>query len=120
MAALGPRRRQEGSFWASLAPLLFEGKVGAAFVVVTSLASLAVVFPGLVEYFGTGHVTLHWSRVILGSFGLLLAFQAVVTGVLMQVLEIWALQRTDREQRQNEQQPAFAHQTEVVSSSVGD
>ena len=51
--------------------------------------SLALVWPGLLEYVGTGQVTLHWSRVIVAAFGLLVAFQAVLTGMTLRVTSLW-------------------------------
>lgn len=51
--------------------------------------SLALVWPGLLEYVGTGHVTLHWSRVIVAAFGLMVAFQAVLTGMLLRITSLW-------------------------------
>jgi hypothetical protein len=42
-----------------------------------------------VEFISTGHVTLHWSRLIVGGFGLLLAAHTAVTWVLLQVLGLW-------------------------------
>ena len=93
MAVFGPQRRDGVSFWPPVVSRMFEGKQLALFVAVAVILSLAVLRPGIVEYFRTAHITLHWSRVIVGAFGLMLAFQALVTGVLMQVLAIWRAQQ---------------------------
>ena len=50
--------------------------------------SLALVWPGLLEYAKTQHVTLHWSRVMVAAFGLLVAFIATVTATLLQVIKV--------------------------------
>ncbi|MHB8898729.1 MAG: hypothetical protein ACYC6Y_08285, partial [Thermoguttaceae bacterium] len=46
-------------------------------------------WPGLVEYAMTGHVNMHWSRLVVGTFGLVVAAQGTIAGVLVRVLEIW-------------------------------
>jgi glycosyltransferase involved in cell wall biosynthesis len=93
MADLGPRRRGTESFWVSLASLLFRGKALAAFVVAAVGISTALIFPGAVEFATTGGITLHWSRIIVGAFGFLVAFQALTTKVLMEAVSIWQYQK---------------------------
>jgi glycosyltransferase involved in cell wall biosynthesis len=92
MAALGPRRREGDSFWTSLACRCFDGPVLAGFLAVSLAASVGLLWPAIAEYLTTARVTLHWSRVMVGTFGLLLGFQAVVTKVLLQVIDIWKYQ----------------------------
>jgi glycosyltransferase involved in cell wall biosynthesis len=93
MTALGPRRRDSGTYWAAAAAYLFSGKRLAVLAGMAVACSLALLWPGIIEYLSKGQVTLHWSRIFVGAFGFLLAFQAVVTGILLQVLEIWENQR---------------------------
>jgi hypothetical protein len=59
-------------------------------VFVTSAAaiSLGLLWPGIIEFVSTGHETLHWSRVMLAAFGLLIAFIACVTAVLLRVVVV--------------------------------
>jgi hypothetical protein len=118
MAALGPPRREGSSFWPPVISHLFEGKLWVALTAVTVLASLGLVAPGVVEYFGTGHVTLHWSRVIVGGFGLLIAFQCFVTWVLLQVLAIWQAQQVGQARRRREPTPAPEQQTKVPAGGT--
>lgn len=89
MAQFGPRGRGSESFWSAMASGLFEGRALIGFVATVLAASVAILWPGIVEYAQTATITLHWSRLVVGAFGLLLAFQAAVTGVLMQVLALW-------------------------------
>jgi hypothetical protein len=90
MKGLGPRPRDGDTFWTAALSKLFSGKRLAVLTGGAVVFSVVLLWPGIAEYITKGQVTtLHWSRVIVGSFGLLLAFQAVVTGVLLDVLEIW-------------------------------
>lgn len=58
-------------------------------VTLLSLASLALVAPGLVEYARTSHVTMHWSRVMVAAFGLLVAFQSALAAMLLRTTTLW-------------------------------
>lgn len=80
-------------FWPSMFELLFVGRTLVAFVTASFMLALMLVWPGLWEYVGTGHVTLHWSRVMVGSFCLLVGFIAFVTSSLLQMIKIRS--RTD-------------------------
>jgi glycosyltransferase involved in cell wall biosynthesis len=53
------------------------------------LVSAVLVWPGVVEYFTTRHVTLHWSRVIVAAFGFLVATECVVTASLLRIVGMW-------------------------------
>ena len=89
MSALGPKRRDGDSFWIGVVARLFEWQPLLAFSGGAVVASVALLWPGIVEFVTTGGITLHWSRIIVGVFGLLLAFQALVTLVLLQVVALW-------------------------------
>ena len=67
----------------------FRGWRAVTLVALLVGASIALVWPGLVEYARTGHVTLHWSRVIVAAFGLLIAFQGMLTGMLLRITTLW-------------------------------
>jgi glycosyltransferase involved in cell wall biosynthesis len=104
MAPLGPRRRSGDGFWSPILARLFSGAPLLTFLVLVVAASVAFVWPGIAEYVSTRHVSLHWSRLLAGSFGFLLALQAAITGVLLQVIAIWQEKRefdqeTERQQR---------------------
>jgi glycosyltransferase involved in cell wall biosynthesis len=65
---------------------------------VAVVAAVALVWPGLLEYGQTGHVTLHWSRPVAAVFLLQVAVVAFVLGVMRKVVDLWKgqlLQRTD-------------------------
>ena len=81
--------RRRPRFWMSLLTGSFQGPRVVALVVVLAVVSLWLVWPGLVEYARSGQVTLHWSRVIVAAFGLLIAFQAVLTAMLLRITTLW-------------------------------
>lgn len=96
MRSFGPRRRDQDSFWSALPARLFEGRRLAALAAVTLAASGWLLWPGAVEYVTSGAVTLHWSRVVTGLFGVVLVAQAFVIAVLLRVLAIWKTQTETR------------------------
>ena len=81
--------RGRRAFWMSLLVSSFRGVRVTVFVTALVGTSAALVWPGLVEYVQTGHVTLHWSRVLVAAFGLLVATQALLTGVLLRITTLW-------------------------------
>ena len=99
MARFGPPRQTAESFWPVLVARLFEGWPLVAFITFCTAASLAVLWPGLAEYAATGHVQMHWSRLVTGTFGLVVASQGVVAGILMRVLDIWQIQAVHKSSR---------------------
>jgi glycosyltransferase involved in cell wall biosynthesis len=107
MARFGPRRSEGESFWVSLITHLFEGKTLVVFVCASLIASILLLAPGIVEYATTRQITLHWSRIIVGAFGLLLVFQTLVTAVLLRVLALWKYQLDFKESRTMPARPLF-------------
>jgi len=103
MATFGPRLRSGYTFWAPLVARLFQGKLVGVFTAVILGLTLWAIYPGLVQFVRTGHVTLHWSRLLAGSLGMLVAVQALVTYVLMRVLMIWQWQQSAIERYQREE-----------------
>ncbi len=108
MARFGPQRHVSDSFWPVLVSRLFEGWAITAFVVVMTVVSFVILWPGLVEYAMTHHVNMHWSRLVVGTFGLVVAAQGAVAGVLMQVLDIWKAQARQRNRSGSEVLPESA------------
>ena len=93
MATLGPKRRGGESFWIGIIAHLFEGVPLSLFTIAILSGSLMLVWPAIVEYIGTRHVTLHWSRIMVGAFGVLLVFQTLVMAVLLQTVALWKYQQ---------------------------
>jgi glycosyltransferase involved in cell wall biosynthesis len=94
------RRRPEGnSFWAALVTSLFRGAPLAVLVAALLAGAVAFLWPGIVEYVSTGHTSLHWSRLLAGSFTLFSALQTVVFALLLKVVSIWEEQRAEQPPR---------------------
>ena len=93
MALLTPRRSEAIGFWPSVVAGVFSGR----FLYVTILLLLGLsgsfLWPGLVEYATTRHVSLHWSRLLAGAFSLSAAFQVVIFALLLNVISVWGAQR---------------------------
>lgn len=83
-----PRAKTIPRFWPAALERLYAGWPLAIFCGVTLFASVALVWPGIVELVTTGHVSIHWSRVLVAAFGSLIVFIACVTAVLLQVIVI--------------------------------
>jgi hypothetical protein len=89
MEKLGPAGKSSDSFWTSSIAKLFGGKAFAAFQISTLALALFLLWPGIVEYLTTYRCTLHWSRVMVGTFLLLAAVQAAVTAAIIRLVAIW-------------------------------
>jgi hypothetical protein len=98
MAYLGARRVEADRFWSSLCAAVL-GRPAVLAVLTASLLALAtvVLWPGIVELVTTGHVNLHWSRLLTGAFALFSVGHILVFGVLFKVVSIWKSQRLGRE-----------------------
>jgi len=92
MSTFGPRRRGANSFWPALVAGILSGT--SLFLVLGFLLAAAVFFvwPGIVEFWQTKSTTLHWSRLIAGSFSLFAALQTAVFAFLMEVVSVWRRQ----------------------------
>jgi glycosyltransferase involved in cell wall biosynthesis len=85
------RRRKKAFLFSWLDRLLHRRRLlwaaGLAFAV-----AVVIVWPGLLQYARTGHVTIHWSRPLASVFLVQLALLAVVHAVLQKIVELWARQ----------------------------
>ncbi|HKU41374.1 MAG TPA: glycosyltransferase family 2 protein [Polyangiales bacterium] len=71
---------------------LIRGTVQAGLVV----AAFLVITPGIHEYLMTSHVTMHWSRAVLGSLLFLTAVMFSITGFLLRMIDYIVLSRDNR------------------------
>jgi glycosyltransferase involved in cell wall biosynthesis len=93
MASFGPRRREATPFWPALISVMLRWPALGVLMGLLSAASVVFLWPGIVEYVGTGHVNMHWSRLIVGAFTVFSAAQTAVFAVLMKVIAIWQRER---------------------------
>lgn len=77
------------TFWEAGIARAFQSPLLPLGGIALTVGAVALLWPGIVEYLRTGQLTLHWSRVIVAAFALLLAFQALVTRVLLRILHVW-------------------------------
>jgi glycosyltransferase involved in cell wall biosynthesis len=92
MASFGPRRGSANAFWPFVVASVMSGPVLVGILV--GLLFLAGVFlwPGMSEYIVTGHITLHWSRLLAGVFSISCGLQTAVFALLLKVLSVWKIQ----------------------------
>jgi glycosyltransferase involved in cell wall biosynthesis len=93
MASFGPRRREATPFWPALISVLLRWPAVAVLMGTLCTASLLLLWPGLVEFVGTGKVHMHWSRLIVGAFTVFSAAQTAVFALMMKVISIWQRER---------------------------
>ena len=112
MASLGPRRGQANAFWPFVVASVMSGPMLA--VILACLLVFAGVFlwPGVSEYATTGHVTLHWSRLLAGAFSLSCALQTAVFALLLKVLSVWKSQQLQLASMAAEEESAGGHSRE--------
>jgi glycosyltransferase involved in cell wall biosynthesis len=77
------------TFWEAGIARLFESPFSAAGGIALGVGAVVLLWPGVIEYWSTGRLTMHWSRVIVAAFALLLAFQGLITRVLLRVIHVW-------------------------------
>jgi hypothetical protein len=98
MAHLSARRLEANTFWPALTADLLQGRILG--ILIATLLAVAVLFlwPGLVEFATTGHVSMHWSRLLAGAFALFSIAHVPIFAVLLRIVAIWKEQRLDRDQ----------------------
>jgi len=94
MASFGPRRREASPFWPALISALLRWPAVAVLMGALFLATICLLWPGIVEYLSTRTVHMHWSRLIAGTFTLFSMLQTAVFAVLMKVISIWQRERS--------------------------
>lgn len=94
LARFGPRRTATNGFWPYVIGGLLRGPMLIASIVVLVVLAMAFLRPGIAEYWTTGHVTLHWSRLLAGAFSLFSAVQTLVFALLSAVLSLWQREQT--------------------------
>jgi glycosyltransferase involved in cell wall biosynthesis len=82
-------RSQDRTFWEAGIVRLFTSRFSAVAAIALSLGAVALLWPGILQYLSTGQLTMHWSRVIVAAFALFLAFQTVMTRMLLRIIQIW-------------------------------
>jgi glycosyltransferase involved in cell wall biosynthesis len=90
LAVVYRQRRQ--TFLGQALGALVTPRILTGTAVLAGLAAVALVWPGLVEYVATGHVTLHWSRAVVAVFLLHIALFSGVTIILQSILDLWQVQ----------------------------
>lgn len=93
MAGFGPRRGSASSFWPFLVASVMRGPALAVLLAALLAVTAAFLWPGIVEYTTTGHVDLHWSRLVAGAFSLSCALQTAVFAFVLKVLAVWRSQQ---------------------------
>lgn len=89
MIELGPEGSHPTTFWSSAAVSLFRGKAALLIVPVLMAGAVILVWPGITEYITESTVSLHWSRIVVAAFGVLLAFQILATHVMLRIIDLW-------------------------------
>jgi hypothetical protein len=88
VAALAHGRRRRDAGPTGLAVRLFRRRNG--WLLGSGLLGVAILlcWPGLLEYWSTGHVEMHWSRATLASLLIVLAVALAVTGFQLDMLDL--------------------------------
>jgi glycosyltransferase involved in cell wall biosynthesis len=81
--------RHETSFIYSVFDRLFQGSRLLYVALLAALAAVALLWPGLVEYATSGHVTMHWSRPLVAVSLLQIALVSIIFSGLQHVVALW-------------------------------
>lgn len=120
MARLSRRRAEANTFWATLFGTCFQGPVILSLSVILLIVSVGFLWPGLVDFIGTGKVDMHWSRLLAGSFTLFCLFQVGIFFVLVKVVDVWKEQFISNEPETNAEQSMGPAESEQLGVKVGD
>ncbi len=101
---------------AGVVPLPGHGAVGVRRGADRGLARLALAGHLRVRDDGQDHF--HWSRLLVGTFGLFMAAQAMVTWVMVQIVNLWSYQKVE-EARLAADVPTIAPREAVVPGPSG-
>ncbi len=115
MASFGPRRREATPFWPALISVMLRWPAVAVLMAALSVASVVLLWPGIVEMVSTHQVHMHWSRLIVGAFTVLSAAQTAVFALLIKVVAIW-----QRERENGRQSDSESSQVSIHALSAGD
>ena len=97
MARFSRRRVDANTFWATLIGASVQGPVFLGLAAGLFIASVGFLWPGIVDFFSTGEVQMHWSRLLAGSFTLFSLFQMGIFFVLVKVTDVWKEQHAAQE-----------------------
>lgn len=81
-------KRPEPTFLMGITSGLLSNRWIWAVAGLLTCASFAMVSPGLKQLFTTGRVQMHWSRAVVGSFGIFSAFQISIGAMCFRLLEM--------------------------------
>ncbi|HZZ78379.1 MAG TPA: glycosyltransferase family 2 protein, partial [Gemmataceae bacterium] len=80
------------TFWSHLSDKLLSQRSLYGLSAFAVLSGSILVWPGVHQYIASGHVTLHWSRVIACLFLYQLAITAVITAIQLNIIALWKTQ----------------------------
>jgi glycosyltransferase involved in cell wall biosynthesis len=123
MSDLGPRRRQAIPFWPRLIAMILQGWGLSVIVIILGLAGTLLLWPGIVEYVSTRHISLHWSRLLSGAFAFYSMLQTIVFAVLLKTVSLWVEHRRffdrEAEKGQNAKAESNPESSQPVARSDG-
>ncbi|MCC6509521.1 MAG: glycosyltransferase family 2 protein [Pirellulaceae bacterium] len=93
MAGFGPRRGSANAFWPFAIASIMRSSTLALLLSCLLILSAVFLWPGISQYVSTGHVTLHWSRLLAGAFSLTCFLQTGVFALLIKVVSVWKEQQ---------------------------
>lgn len=95
--------------------VLFTRKYRALTQLTLFGSAVAVVSPGLVEYYSTGHVTMHWSRAVLGSLLFVGGVMLALTGFLLKMIDYI---ETSKDNQPNVEPPERIRHAQLTPATV--
>lgn len=72
--------------------------------------AVVLVWPGLLQYVQTGHVTIHWSRPVAAVFMLQVALASLIHAVMRRIVDLWKsdLAHASRHEPEDDEVPMAA------------
>lgn len=97
VAFISRRRADANTFWAAVVSRVFKGRLLLSVLLAQIAVAAGLLWPAISEFVSTGHINLHWSRLLAGAFVAFSVVQTAVFALLMKVVEIWKTQEKQRQ-----------------------
>jgi glycosyltransferase involved in cell wall biosynthesis len=85
-------RRHSATFLSSLFARLLNGPRLMLMALIATVAAVVLIWPGLTQYASTGHITMHWSRLVVAVALLQITVWALLYAVLHKIVGLWSEQ----------------------------
>ena len=103
-------KRRHASFVSHVFERLLNRRKSKLVAALAAAVAVVLVWPGLLQYVQTGHVTIHWSRPVAAVFMLQVALASLIHAVMRRIVDLWKsdLAHASRHEPEDDEVPMAA------------